>query len=51
MVTQGMTQEDAQADGIVRFLLARGYGSRKQIAWLKGYIRRLRDKVRPQDKS
>jgi len=39
--------EDAQADGILRFMLARGRASRKQVAWLKGYVTRLRERERP----
>ena len=48
--TQAPTGEDAQADGILRFMLARGRASRKQVAWLKGYVTRLREKERPNGK-
>ena len=52
MVTsvQAPEREDAQADGILRYMLARGKGSRKQVAWLIGYVKRLRND-RPQDKG
>jgi len=42
--------EDSQADGILGYILAKGKASRKQAAWLKGYVVRLRGKVRPQGK-
>ena len=44
------TQEDSQADGILRFILENRRFTRKQIAWLCGYVRRLRARVKkPQD--
>lgn len=45
---QAPTGEDAQADGILRFMLARGKASRKQVAWLLGYVKRLREREQPQ---
>ena len=42
--------DDAQADGILRYMLARGKATRKQVAWLKGYVTRLRTHQRPVDK-
>ena len=38
------THEDAQADGILRYMLARGRASRNQVRWLLGYVRRLRER-------
>lgn len=49
MVVSTETKEDAQADGILRYMLERQKASRKQVAWLLGYLRRLRNRVRPQD--
>ena len=46
--TRDPSQDDAQADGILRYMLARGKASRKQVAWLAGYVRRLRGRDRPQ---
>jgi len=51
MVTRTPAQDDTQADGILRFILERGQGSRRQIAWLIGYVKRLRQRSRPQEKS
>jgi len=51
MVTRTPAQDDAQANGILKFILERGHGSRRQIAWLIGYVRRLRQRSRPQEKS
>ena len=50
MVTSVRTpdRDDAQADGILRYGLARGQLSRKQLAWLLGYVKRLRERERPQ---
>lgn len=48
---QTLTGEDAQAEGILRFMLGRGRASRKQVAWLKGYVARLRERERPQAKA
>jgi hypothetical protein len=51
MVTKSPAQDDAQADGILRFILERGRHTRRQIAWLIGYVQRLRKRSRPQEKS
>lgn len=51
MATRNPAQDDAQADGILRFILERGRGSHRQIAWLIGYVKRLRKRSRPQEKS
>jgi hypothetical protein len=51
MVTRSPVQDDAQADGILRFILERGHGTPRQIAWLIGYVKRLRKRSRPQEKS
>ena len=48
MVTQNPAQDDAQADGILRFILERGHATRRQIAWLMGYVKRLRKRSWPQ---
>lgn len=51
MDTGNLAREDAQADGILRFILERGHASRKQVAWLLGYVKRLRKRSRPQEDS
>ena len=49
MVTvRNPVQDDSQADGILRYMLNKGKASRKQVAWLLGYVKRLRDRDRPQ---
>ena len=50
MVIKNPAKDDSQADGILRFILERGHGSRRQIAWLMGYVKRLRQRSRPQEK-
>ena len=49
MANSNLAQEDAQADGILCSILGRGYASRKQAAWLLGYLNRLRKRSRPQE--
>lgn len=50
-VARDTSQDDAQANGIMRYGLENGKLSRKQLAWLIGYVKRLQQRIQPQSKD